>query len=1234
MAKRLKYLLLATAALAGTFGCNLAGPFGFTGQARAEVIARRAPAAGTVIARKIGEEARFVEVSDWQSVDVSQNLLPGDVLRTNAQGQLAVLFADRTQMRIGRNTVLEVKAVGAAADTKLDLKTGTIWTRAERGGQGLTVNTPAASAAIRGTDWTMSVDASGRTSIIVLEGVIDFYNELGSVQVRQGEAAAASIGSAPSKIIIVNPDDREQMLFHLSLRNGFNLLRPAPLAGPELRATRGRMTGTKPVTTEDKLLAAEIALTLDGKDAARRALADLPARGLTSRQQARVDLMNALLLGASNSPDEAARLFQRAVRGLDGERRTAAQFGGYFARALADPKRVEPMPSGATGPQGVIAKAWATGFLKDVPAAIAIVKQGEAAYPDVAILPAARAHLALLVNDRAQVEEAIAKAIAIDPDDVVALEARASYRYGLQSDLNGALADLKRATELAPGSSTAWNMLGLVQSARDAERQAEEALRRAVELDPADPVSHANLAFYFLEQDRLEEAKAEIDAALAADPSFDVALVARGRYKLQTGDLDGAVQDLLAGTTANPGYAQGLLLLAAGYYEAGQRDPAAQALENSDRLDPNDPVTAIAAATIAIDGHDSDGAIRQAQEAMRRYKARGGYFAAPSASPDAGSLLNSAFRLQGLNAWGRYYGDVVFDPFSGGAIVDQSLSASPNPFAATLDYGADQIEPTANRSTFPALFQGLMFSPEMLSGRSRSANLFRRPFLEGSLTGGLLSGSRGWTGGAEVQAFTDVPIPVSVYSQVKARETEEPRRFSAPGETVSLASFTLENRAIDSLTYVTARPTSSDRLVAYASTNHTREDFSNAVTRFSDPALGFDAAAYDRSVKGRGAVAGFGWSHDLDYRNTLNVAAFGSDQDQKSSEAVALISTPLPIGFRTLDARTKMRSYTGALSHTWGIGSLTLRSGFEGGTLNQNRKEVSQLATLFLPLTQTVETRDVGVRFARAYADVLYDVSPRLKIEAGAFGSFMTGDMQFSRLEPRAGIAFSPMDGQWLRAGYIRETYHADTGSLAPVGVVGLQSNQAPLDIGGFSDTFAARWDAEWTSRFFTSLDYQHQRLNDLSIPVPGSIVPLDAGDGLADGEVDRISATANLHLGRGFGLFATGARSFSRNTTTGRSGPLPFIPDWSGRAGITFVHTSNLQATLSASYIGARNGDAAGTKLDPYWTLDASLSWQPFDKRIAFEANAYNLLDEDFEVSPSVPGWGRSFVGTMKVRF
>ncbi|MBA3448244.1 MAG: FecR domain-containing protein, partial [Pseudaminobacter sp.] len=107
--------------------------------AAADVVARSQPAAGSVIARKAGEEVRFLDAGSWQFVDLQQDVVPGDYLRTNATGNLAVLFSDRTQMRLGRNTTLLVKKIGQASESEFSLESGSIWARAERGGAGLTV---------------------------------------------------------------------------------------------------------------------------------------------------------------------------------------------------------------------------------------------------------------------------------------------------------------------------------------------------------------------------------------------------------------------------------------------------------------------------------------------------------------------------------------------------------------------------------------------------------------------------------------------------------------------------------------------------------------------------------------------------------------------------------------------------------------------------------------------------------------------------------------------------------------------------------------------------------------------------------------------------------------------------------------------------------------------------------------------------------------------------------------
>lgn len=1218
--------------------------------AAAEVVQRASAPVGSVIQRKSGEEVFFIDLPPWRSVDVDQDLVPGDILRTNADGHLAILFSDNTQVRMARNSTLVVKQIGDAADTVLGLETGEIWVRAERGGEGLTVETPAAAAAVRGTEWSLSVDGA-RTSMVVLEGLVELSNPQGSVSVRRGEGAVAYIGQAPTKTVVVDPDDREQMLFYLTVRNAFNFLPASPLPSPRMRAERSRIASIPEAarSAEDWLTLAEVGLSYEGKQAALDAAAHAREFRLSAAQKARLDLIDALVAGAENRYADAARLFAKAAPRLDPKRRAVALYGGYFARGLADPDRVERPPAVAGGgPYAAIAEAWAVGFLKDIPAAVDVLKRAEQRYPDDPTLPAVHAQIALLMDYRRQAKEAIERSLAIDPDDPTALEARANYKAGFESDLEGALADLQRAVALAPGSTTIWNALGLVQSARDAEREAEAAFKRSIELDPYDPVSYANLAIFYLDQDRVEEAKVLIDKALAVDPSFSLGLVARGRYHLQTGEMDKGMQDLLAGSTANPAYSQGQLLLGGGYYESGQREPAEQSIENADRLDPNDPVTPNFETAIAIDDYDSDRAIESAQETLRRGRARGGDYAALSANREEGSLVNNAFRLQGLDAWGRYYGDVFFDPFSAGGYVDQSIAGSVDSFVLDLGPGSFAADPEQNNSSFSSLFQGLMLDPLMLSGRSRTANLFRRPFVEGSVGGGFISNddkANGWNAQAELQGYLNTPIPWSFYAQFTGNRTEDFRAATTPGIVEPTSRFDLELENVIGTGYLTAKPTPYDRVVFFVQAVENKPDLLDGLflsippEPFSIDQLdgAFLGSTFDRRVDDRQVTAGAGWSHTFGYRNVVNAAVFGSgfERDAEENAVIAFDTDFGTLGAQVTDQETtEQEAWIGAVNHLWGVGDLTLRYGIEAGTLDYTSTTVSTAALvdpIVLPLGTTTDTAGLDLTVGRAYVDALYDITPDLKVEAGAFGTYLDGDaLSEQRFDPRAGVAWAPAKGHWLRAGFIRESASLGTPTLSPVGVVGLQANQIPLALDGYADTYVARWDAEWTSHFFTTVDYQHQELANLSIPNPGSLDVLP----LTDGRLDRVSATANIWLENGLGVFGTVAFLDSQNETPGFSGQIPFVPELLGRAGVTWVNPANIRMTLAATYVGERDGDLGGVPLDDYWTADAFLTWEPFDKRFELELAAYNLFDEEFELASGVPGWGRSIVGSLKLRF
>ncbi len=77
------------------------------------------------------------------------------------------------------------------------------------------------------------------------------------------------------------------------------------------------------------------------------------------------------------------------------------------------------------------------------------------------------------------------------PDDVELLVL--AGRAGVELDSDDAVADLRRATELAPDNAAAWHHLGEALAAEGAMDEAEAAFRRAVELDPDDQLALTHL---------------------------------------------------------------------------------------------------------------------------------------------------------------------------------------------------------------------------------------------------------------------------------------------------------------------------------------------------------------------------------------------------------------------------------------------------------------------------------------------------------------------------------------------------------------------------------------------------------------------------------------------------------------------------------------------------------------------------------------------------------------------
>jgi tetratricopeptide (TPR) repeat protein len=1211
-ARSLRFLI-ATSALA----LSLAGA-----QAQSPV-PRVAPAAGSIVAAKGGEEMRFAREEAWRAAQLRQDLLGGDVLRTNTIGNLAILFADQTQIRVGRNSTLTVNEIAGAGSgtTQLNLQAGNIWARANRGGTGVDVKTPAAVAAIRGTDWSLSVDGSGKTSLIVLEGVVELTNAQGSVTVRQGEGAVASIGQAPTKFVLVNSNDREQMLFYMTLRDTFTAMSVSPLTGPSLRAERARVAAipAEARRAEDWLSLAETAPAFDGYAAGAAALAEARRFPLNPSQRARADLAEAVLAGAQRRWSEAAALFARAERsGLDAKRRVSAAYGRYIAQSLADPSRVYPEPKvNSDDPEAALAHAYVVAFREDLTAAAEVIRKARKRFPGNARIAVFSAQLAYALNRREEMREAIASAVASDPDDPSVVAAHANIKGDVDGKINEALADLRRVAAVAPGNADIWNDIGLFESTSDRPIASEEALRRAIAADPGSPLYYVNLAILILDQNRVDEAGALIEKALEIDPDFHIGYVAKGRYLLQKGDAAKGLEYILMGSAANPAHAQGLLGAAIAYYQNGDEELADQALDNADRLDPNDPIVAIVRTAIAIDQYRADEAVLSARDALRRFRQRGGDFAGIAVNRQGGSYPAQAYRFLELNEWGRFYGDRVFDPFTASGYFDQAAARRPTLLAARPTVSSIQGE-TVDLTAFNLVVQGLFLDPLAASGRIGRQDLLRRPFLDVEVGGSLLFRANrvGWETEANVQGFSNEPVPTSF--SLAASRLRGDGRDPLDREEADAASF-----------FVGAAPSSTDRFLVFGAAAKAEP----GLARFDTQTRFFAGRQETTAVNG-----GAGWSHSFGDRNVLTAAVYAQRSfDRRFTDAASADLFPFIIAGQQWERRWT-EGVVAAVGHTIGFGDLSLRYGFEGQA-GRSFNSAFGSSVLFNAATGEIERADideradVDFRASRVYADAFWRPSDWFEAQAGVHRTAVDVESQPSdaSVTPRLGVGLSPFEGHWLRAAYQRDGDLPLAFTLSPVTTVGLVPNDLPTSLGGRVDTLALRWDAEWSPHVFTAVEYQRQDARELDLPYANTFESLS----IDKARIERLAATANLWLGYGIGVFGTvGTVSSEVRSVEALGADVPFIAGHFARAGVAFVHPSRLKLTMAGTFVSDLRGDLAGTRLDDYWTADGSVTWETPDRRLLLGFSVLNLLDQDYEIAPGIPGTGRTYAATVKARF
>lgn len=135
--------------------------------------------------------------AEFKPLGEAEHVLAGHIVRTGSHGGVTLNWVDGSRVRLGPETSVRVRKCSLNTSTKettslFDLDVGRIWVRVLSALGGKTkfeVRTPTATAGVRGTVFSVSVDRSGHTDVAVYEGEVVVDTRAGEATVAPGQRA-------------------------------------------------------------------------------------------------------------------------------------------------------------------------------------------------------------------------------------------------------------------------------------------------------------------------------------------------------------------------------------------------------------------------------------------------------------------------------------------------------------------------------------------------------------------------------------------------------------------------------------------------------------------------------------------------------------------------------------------------------------------------------------------------------------------------------------------------------------------------------------------------------------------------------------------------------------------------------------------------------------------------------------------------------------------------------------
>jgi len=129
-------------------------------------------------------------------------LFEGDVLQTEGASQAMIEFNNDIKVALNENTMFTILSrweKDKGFTRVLRLQRGEVWVDTQGGPKPLEIETPVATAAVKGTEFDLLVSPDGQSTLTVVSGIVEFGTAFGTCPIKTSKISYGNRGEKCTK---------------------------------------------------------------------------------------------------------------------------------------------------------------------------------------------------------------------------------------------------------------------------------------------------------------------------------------------------------------------------------------------------------------------------------------------------------------------------------------------------------------------------------------------------------------------------------------------------------------------------------------------------------------------------------------------------------------------------------------------------------------------------------------------------------------------------------------------------------------------------------------------------------------------------------------------------------------------------------------------------------------------------------------------------------------------------